>query len=177
MSAGGWRDTIVVPVVAGEPAAGVERPGRLVVLFHLEVEAGGALAGGGTGERRGDRRGQAGPTVPGTDLARGQPAPAGRDGDPADGDGASVAPDTGERLERRREQQSPCDRRQFLSPVVVEAEPGLVGLGPQFGMCGGAAARHPGGGRGHHDRGAGPYAPAAVAEEPVDLAVAGAAQR
>src|SRR5258708_33137649 len=100
MSAGGWRDTIVVPVVAGEPAAGVERPGRLVVLFHLEVEAGGALAGGGTGERRGDRRGQAGPPVPGMDLDPGQPAPAGRDGGPARGGGAAIAPATGARLGR-----------------------------------------------------------------------------
>ena len=74
MSAGARRDPVVVPVVAGEPAAGVERTGRRVVLFHLEVEAGGALAGGGTGERCGDRGGQAGAPVPGVDLDRGQPA-------------------------------------------------------------------------------------------------------
>src|SRR5690242_10714602 len=99
MSAGGWRDPVVVGVVAGEPEAGIERHGRRIALFHLEVEAGGTLTGGGTGQRRGDRGGQAGPPVSGVDLDCGQPAPAGRDGDPADGDGATVAADTGERLE------------------------------------------------------------------------------
>jgi len=73
-------DAVVVAVVAGEPAAGVRRTGWLADLFHLEAQAGRAVARGGGGQGGCDRGGQAGPPVAGMDLDRGQAAQAEWDG-------------------------------------------------------------------------------------------------
>ena len=44
---------VVISVMGGESAAGIQCPGRRIVLFHLEVEAGGAADGRDLGKDAG----------------------------------------------------------------------------------------------------------------------------
>ena len=136
----------------------------------------GAVRGGPGGEGGGDHRGEPAAPVLRGDLDGGDPGPARRHGHPPDGDGVAGGPDRGERLPGRGGKHLPGDQGQRrLAAVVVQAQPGVIGLGihPDGWPGPGAPVWPRGAGypprRGGHDRRrAGSHAPAPPGEEAAD---------
>jgi hypothetical protein len=160
-------------MVRGEAQPAVQRPGRLVAVLNLEVEVRRALRGGPGGESRRHDGGQPAAPVRRVNLDGGQARPATGHGHPADGDRLASRPDRGEGLPGCGRQHLPGDRRQpRLAPVVVQGEPGVIGLRvhpDRHGRGPARGARHLPRRGGHHRGRAGPDTPALLREEAVSL--------